>query len=179
MVRNTLRSWKTGTQTGNRHRLVPARMVGWELCSEMRQSSMDAGSVFFRIARRSHGRLLLAPFILFIVGLRSPDAKAEIADRKMLPPAKTQKMAAKPLQSKQESVSTPEEVSAARGLEQMMVNMMIEEMRKSVPENELVPVSQGERVFRQMLDQEHARMMSEAGVLGIADLVLDQMHGKR
>ncbi|MBI3558482.1 MAG: rod-binding protein [Deltaproteobacteria bacterium] len=74
---------------------------------------------------------------------------------------------------------TPEELSAARGMEQMMVDLMITEMRKSVPENEVVPLSQGERIFRQMLDQEHARMLTEGGTLGIADLVLAQMRGKR
>lgn len=82
-------------------------------------------------------------------------------------------------QQKDPSAPTAEELSAARGMEAMMVNLMIEEMRKSVPENELVPVSQGERIFGQMLDQEYGRMLTESGGIGVADLVLAQIRGKR
>ncbi|MEW6056013.1 MAG: rod-binding protein [Bdellovibrionota bacterium] len=74
---------------------------------------------------------------------------------------------------------TQEELAAARGLEGLLVDHLIQEMRKSVPENEFMPASHGEKVFRQMLDSEYARLMSEAGVLGIADLIVAEMQGKR
>jgi hypothetical protein len=75
--------------------------------------------------------------------------------------------------------ATAEEWAAARGLEALFADMMIQEMRKSVPENDIVPLSQGERIFRQMLDSEYARMLTEAGTLGVADLVVAQMKGRR
>lgn len=96
---------------------------------------------------------------------------------------------AAPLQAKQQFIhrrymadETPpsaEELAAARGLEQMLLDQMVQEMRKSVPENEFVPVSQGERIFRQMLDQEYTRVISESGTVGVAGIVLEQMKGKR
>jgi Rod binding domain-containing protein len=61
----------------------------------------------------------------------------------------------------------------------MMVNFMIEEMRKSVPDNDIIPQSNGEKIYRNMLDQEYGRMLSEAGGLGITDLVLAEIKGKR
>ncbi|MBI3544811.1 MAG: rod-binding protein [Deltaproteobacteria bacterium] len=64
-------------------------------------------------------------------------------------------------------------------MEQMLVNLMISEMRKSVPENDVIPLSQGERIFRDMLDQEYAGHISESGSLGIADLIVAQMRGQR
>jgi hypothetical protein len=82
-------------------------------------------------------------------------------------------------QLQQDTPATPQELAAARGLESMLVNLMIDEMRKSVPENDLIPTSQGERIFRQMLDQQYADKISESSMLGIADLVVAQMHGKR
>lgn len=184
----------TGTHTGNRHGLMPARMVGRVLCSEMRQTGTDAGSEFFRTAGKGHDGLFPAPlfilamlFVPSVAGATSAmpagrmTAPTTKPSQRQLPPQGKMdpRMQALLRKSAEDQPPTEEELSAARGIEQMMVNLMIEEMRKSVPENEVVPLSQGERVFRQMLDQEHARTMSEAGVLGIADLVLAQMRGKR
>ena len=78
-----------------------------------------------------------------------------------------------------EVAATEEEREAAKGLESLLINQMVEEMRKSVPENELVPKSQAERVFESMLDSEYARAMSASGNFGIADQVLAEMKGKR
>jgi hypothetical protein len=70
-------------------------------------------------------------------------------------------------------------LEAARGLESMLVDMMVQEMRKSVPENELVPLSQSERIFQQMLDNEYSRKISESGTLGIAEQIVAHMKGQR
>lgn len=61
----------------------------------------------------------------------------------------------------------------------ILVDSMIQEMRKSVPESDIVPLTQGERIFRGMLDSEYARVISESGTLGISDLVLAELKGKR
>ena len=167
---------------------------------------MDAGSVFTRTAGGSHGRLppvllSLALVVMFMCSIATAgqlDGKLDNRDNgyaklqakhagRVLTPAQLKAKAkfgaavgALVKGSKDEDKpATPEELAAARGMEQMMVDLMITEMRKSVPENEVVPLSQGERIFGQMLDQEHARMLTEGGTLGIADLVLAQMRGKR
>lgn len=118
--------------------------------------------------RPSPALLLGLVFLLMTTAYAAPPAlPAKPAGRMMTPPPAY------------EAPPTPEEVEAARGLEQMLLDLMVQEMRKSVPENELVPVTQAERIFQQMLDQEHTRMLSEQGTLGVAELVLAQMRGKR
>jgi len=75
--------------------------------------------------------------------------------------------------------ATPDEIAAAEGMEAIMTDLLLQEMRKSVQESQLVPTSQGERIFRQMLDNEYSRTMSSQGMLGIKDLVLAQIRRKR
>jgi hypothetical protein len=208
LVRHITMSRKTGAKTGNRLGLLsPARMVGLNLWTEKRGTGRDAGVMLIRTRGRAHGRALphyyrfcsngsalpaccktvykfcsnglgLVPACcktVFLVLLFNTLAFAgsppvNYAGRKMPPPATAEQIRAS---------SSPEELAAAQGMEQMLVENMIQEMRKSVPENEFVPVSQGERIFRQMLDSEYARHMTETGTIGIADLVLAQMKGKR
>jgi len=74
---------------------------------------------------------------------------------------------------------TPEEWEAAQGMETLFVEQMLAEMRKSVPENDIIPVSNGEKIFRQMLDSEYARMISRSSSLGIADMVLAELQGQK
>ncbi len=159
---------------------------------------MDAGSVLTRTTEGSHGRLLSVPlFVVVAIFVSSIGMAGQVDGQKngyanlmakragpVLTPAQLKsKMkfgaAVGALVKDDEKPYTAEERAAARGMEQMMVDLMITEMRKSVPENEVVPLSQGERIFGQMLDQEHGRMLTEDGKLGIADLVLAQMRGKR
>lgn len=175
MVGNTSTSWKTGTHTGNRHGHEPARMVGNYLCSEKREPRTEAGGVMQTCDQGPgaiHGcglwsRIFLAFVAVFLaVAAHAATPSANVAGGVLAPP-----LVDRP--------PTPEELAAAKGMEQMLADLLIQEMRKSVPENDLVPVSQGERVFRQMLDNEYARVIGDAGMLGIADLVLAQMRGKR
>lgn len=189
---NNQKSRKTKTRTGNRLGLVlnfatlsrvaqmPARMVGQNISSDnLRFNSTEAGWLFAEKSsriprtmssgisdRRSvHGCMLLL-FTAFLLLLAAP-AQAQNAGRMMAP-------AQMP-----ETPPTADELAAAQGVEAMFVDMMVQEMRKSVPENELVPVSQGERIFRQMLDTEYSKMITESHSIGLAELVLAQIRGKR
>jgi Rod binding domain-containing protein len=63
--------------------------------------------------------------------------------------------------------------------EAMMASMLIEQMRKSVPDSEFMPKSSGERIFESLLDYEYAQTMSRAGTFGITDLVLAEMRRNR
>lgn len=75
--------------------------------------------------------------------------------------------------------ASEEEIAAANGMESMYVHMLVEQMRKTVPENELFPKSQGERIYEGMLDYEYADMVAGSGNFGIADQVLAEIQRKR
>lgn len=64
---------------------------------------------------------------------------------------------------------------ACKGFESMFIQMMWKEMRKTVPENSLFGESNGEKIFRDMLDTEMSDRMSEAGGLGLADVMYKQL----
>lgn len=78
-----------------------------------------------------------------------------------------------------DAAPTEEEKKVAQGMESMFVNLMIREMRKSVPENEFMPPTQAERIYTEMLDQEYSQKIVEYGSVGFADLILAQIRGKR
>lgn len=174
MARNTGRSWKTGATTGNRQGITPARMVGSSLCSDKtRTQGRDARAVLLGANRGSHGWLPL--FLLLIAGIANAAPLANFAGKR--PSAAS--VAKPPFTRPIEQPATPEQLAAARGMEMILVDSMIQEMRKSVPESDIVPLTQGERIFRGMLDSEYARVISESGTLGISDLVLAELKGKR
>ncbi|MCI7611398.1 MAG: rod-binding protein [Selenomonadaceae bacterium] len=64
---------------------------------------------------------------------------------------------------------------ACKGFESMFIQMMWKEMRKTVPENSLFGESDGEKIFQDMLDTEMSDRMSEAGGLGLADVMYKQL----
>ena len=64
---------------------------------------------------------------------------------------------------------------ACKGFESMFIQLMWKEMRKTVPENSLFGESNGEKIFRDMLDTEMSDRMSEAGGMGLADMMYKQL----
>lgn len=72
-----------------------------------------------------------------------------------------------------------EQWAVAKGMESLMIDQMIQQMRKTVPENEFITKSQSEKIYEQMLDSEYARVISESGTIGIAGLIVEQIQGKR
>lgn len=64
---------------------------------------------------------------------------------------------------------------ATTELESIFVNMMMKTMRNSIPESEgIFKKSEAEKMFSEMLDEEFAKKMSEAGGIGIGDMIFDQ-----
>ena len=64
----------------------------------------------------------------------------------------------------------------AEGFEQMFLNEMLKEMRKSIPESELIKTSNAEKVYRSMLDYEYSGLMARnSGGIGIADMIETQL----
>lgn len=183
MVRNKTKSRMTSAkQETDEGFYMPTRMVGINLCSDSeRVSSMDACDLL-RTCVGGHGRPSTRLFLMLIMLVLSvvivapsyatqfqPMPQANSAGRRMVPM----------LQQGQMDEPTAEELAAARGLEMMLMDQMIQQMRQTVPENEFMPQSQGEKIFRSMLDSEYARIISETGGVGVADLVLAQIRGKR
>ncbi len=63
----------------------------------------------------------------------------------------------------------------AQMYEKHFMNEMVKSMRSTVSESDLVKVSQGERIFREQLDQEYVGAWSERGGVGLSDLIYDQL----
>ena len=77
---------------------------------------------------------------------------------------------------------TPEEqayqqklLKACQGFESMFLQMMWKEMRGTVHENSLFGESQGEKIFRDMLDTKMMDNISETGTFGLADVMFKQL----
>ena len=63
----------------------------------------------------------------------------------------------------------------AQQLEAMFLNMMLNEMRKSVMKSSLVPKGPGHDMVMSLLDQEMAKVWSSQGGVGIADMIFQQL----
>lgn len=198
-------SANTGNRTGDTSvgHSQDGEATGSNHCSEQRKSLKDDGTVLQRICSEDLGvgqgcprESSLRPFFtavglgLLLAGATpahadvQPPKQVVSAGRMVTPPSGQQAVRGKAMglprfQRPQDVPPTPEQLAAARGFEAMMIDHLIQEMRKSVPDNELMPASQGEKIFRQMLDTEYARKLSESGGIGIAGLVLEQLQGKR
>ncbi|MDY6052814.1 MAG: rod-binding protein [Anaerovibrio sp.] len=66
-------------------------------------------------------------------------------------------------------------MEACKGFESMFIQMMYRQMRQTVPENSLFGESQGEKIFRDMLDTQLADNMADAGGLGLAKVIYQQL----
>lgn len=59
--------------------------------------------------------------------------------------------------------------------EKQFLREMTKAMRSTVQESGLVKVNQGERIFREQLDNEYVEKWGDKGGIGLADLIYDQM----
>jgi len=68
-------------------------------------------------------------------------------------------------------------VNAAREFEAYFLQMMLREMRKTVPTQEegMFAKSTAEEIFTDKLDEQRARLMADAGGIGLADKMVMQM----
>lgn len=63
----------------------------------------------------------------------------------------------------------------SKQFEGIFVNQMVSAMRKTVVRQGYVPESHAERVYQGMLDQENAQKITDAGELGLANLVYQHL----
>ena len=68
---------------------------------------------------------------------------------------------------------------ACQGVESLFVNMMLKEMRKSIPHSGLFPQSLQRDIYTSMFDQQIAQEVSEKGNgIGISDMLFEYLSGK-
>lgn len=77
--------------------------------------------------------------------------------------------------ARRDSTPDAELEAASRAFESLLLNMMIREMRATVPDSALFPESIAEEIFSSMLDEKIAGNMSENGGIGISRMIFDQL----
>ena len=65
--------------------------------------------------------------------------------------------------------------AACKGMEAMFLNMLLTEMRKAVPPDPLLGQSNQQDIMQSMLDSEMTKNMSQAGGVGLADMLYRQL----
>jgi flagellar protein FlgJ len=64
---------------------------------------------------------------------------------------------------------------ACKQFESLFLYQMLQKMRDTVPTGGFIGDSQGEKIFRSLLDEEMTKEMSNAGGLGLAEMLYQQM----
>jgi Rod binding domain-containing protein len=65
--------------------------------------------------------------------------------------------------------------AAAKEFEGIMMEMMLKEMRKTVPDSPLLGKSNAEDIYQSMLDSQYVHLMEDRGGLGLAQLLVQQL----
>lgn len=72
----------------------------------------------------------------------------------------------------------PKMLEAARSFENQFIRQMISEMRKTVPQDELLGNSMADDIFRDQLDDKYADQWVDQGGIGLADMIYNQLYEK-
>jgi len=64
---------------------------------------------------------------------------------------------------------------ACKDFESLLIKQMLDAMKKTVPESNLIDKNQGEKYFEDMLSQEYADSMADTESLGISDMMYRQL----
>lgn len=65
--------------------------------------------------------------------------------------------------------------AVSQQFEAIFVNQLVGEMRKTVNRSDLVPESQGEKVYQSMLDNEYSQKIADSDQLGLAKIVYEHL----
>lgn len=68
--------------------------------------------------------------------------------------------------------------NATDQFESLLLNMMIREMRATVPESTFFPDSMAKKIYTGMLDEKTAENMTKSGGIGISRMLFDQLKAK-
>lgn len=64
---------------------------------------------------------------------------------------------------------------ACKDFEAILIKQMLDAMRKTVPESNLIERNQGQDIFEDMLYQEYAEQMADSQSIGVSDMMYQQM----
>jgi len=64
---------------------------------------------------------------------------------------------------------------AANEFEAIFIQQMMKSMRKTSLESDLLPKSEGEKIFRSMLDEQYAKLSANSGSLGLGQMIYQQL----
>jgi peptidoglycan hydrolase FlgJ len=62
-------------------------------------------------------------------------------------------------------------MDACTDFEALVLSQLLKSMRASIPDGGLIPRSDGERVFQEMLDGEYAKTISRSNAMGMAAML--------
>ena len=60
---------------------------------------------------------------------------------------------------------------AANEFEAIFIQQMLKSMRKTSLDSNLLPKSEGEKIFRSMLDEQYAKLSANSGSLGLGQMI--------
>lgn len=64
---------------------------------------------------------------------------------------------------------------AAQQFEAIFIQQMYKEMRKTIPDDGLIPRGNADDIYAQMQDMEAAKITAQNGGIGLADLMMQQL----
>ena len=64
---------------------------------------------------------------------------------------------------------------ASNEFESIFIEHMLKTMRKTSLESDLIKKSEGEKIFRSMLDEQYAILSAKSGRLGLGDMIYQQL----
>jgi flagellar protein FlgJ len=67
---------------------------------------------------------------------------------------------------------------AANNFEAIFIQQMLKTMRKTSFESDLLPKSEGEKVFQSLLDEQYAQISAKSGSLGLGEMIYQQLKPK-
>ncbi len=67
---------------------------------------------------------------------------------------------------------------AANDFEAIFIQQMLKTMRKTSFESDLLPKSEGEKVFQSLLDEQYALFSAKSGSLGLSEMIYQQLKPK-
>lgn len=67
---------------------------------------------------------------------------------------------------------------AANDFEAIFIQQMLKTMRKTSFESDLLPKSEGEKVFQSLLDEQYALLSAKSGSLGFSEMIYQQLKPK-
>jgi len=67
---------------------------------------------------------------------------------------------------------------AADGFEELFVHKLLQVMRSTTPQTDLLSGGHGEKIFKDMLDQNYSKLITKSGALGLSKVIYESTKEK-